>query len=301
MNDDKKITKVAIVTGASSGIGEATAHCFAEAGFAVVLAARRKDLLDRLADEIAEKGGKALSVPTDLSDAEETSALVGKALEGFGRVDVLVNNAGYGPPYALEQLDRKALRHVFDVNLLSGMQLIGELTPTMRAQGGGRIINIGSLSQYVGAPIAAAYAATKGGMEAMTACMRLELSPWNIQLSLIVPGFVDTPTFDKAREAGQHLRDDQDNPYRKLMADLDDFTADQLKSAVSPEEVGAVVLKAATADVPKTRYFVPRGARRAVRMFGMMPDRLSDRILLKMYKWGPWASQPSTEASETPL
>jgi NAD(P)-dependent dehydrogenase (short-subunit alcohol dehydrogenase family) len=289
MNDDKKITKVAIVTGASSGIGEATAHCFAEAGFAVVLAARRKDLLDRLADEIAEKGGKALSVPTDLSDAEETSALVGKALEGFGRVDVLVNNAGYGPPYALEQLDRKALRHVFDVNLLSGMQLIGELTPTMRAQGGGRIINIGSLSQYVGAPIAAAYAATKGGMEAMTACMRLELSPWNIQLSLIVPGFVDTPTFDKAREAGQHLRDDQDNPYRKLMADLDDFTADQLKSAVSPEEVGAVVLKAATADVPKTRYFVPRGARRAVRMFGMMPDRLSDRILLKMYKWGPWA------------
>jgi NAD(P)-dependent dehydrogenase (short-subunit alcohol dehydrogenase family) len=301
MNDDKKITKVAIVTGASSGIGEATAHCFAEAGFAVVLAARRKDLLDRLADEIAEKGGKALSVPTDLSDAEETSALVGKALEGFGRVDVLVNNAGYGPPYALEQLDRKALRHVFDVNLLSGMQLIGELTPTMRAQGGGRIINIGSLSQYVGAPIAAAYAATKGGMEAMTACMRLELSPWNIQLSLIVPGFVDTPTFDKAREAGQHLRDDQDNPYRKLMADLDDFTADQLKSAVSPEEVGAVVLKAATADVPKTRYFVPRGARRAVRMFGMMPDRLSDRILLKMYKWGPWASQPSTETGETPL
>ena len=301
MNDNRKTTKVAIVTGASSGIGEATAHCFAEAGFAVVLAARRKDLLDRLADEIAEKGGEALSVPTDLSDAEETSALVGKALEGFGRVDVLVNNAGYGPPYALEQLDRKALRHVFDVNLLSGMQLIGELTPTMRAQGGGRIINIGSLSQYVGAPIAAAYAATKGGMEAMTACMRLELSPWNIQLSLIVPGFVDTPTFDKAREAGQHLRDDQDNPYRKLMADLDDFTADQLKSAVSPEEVGAVVLKAATADVPKTRYFVPRGARRAVRMFGMMPDRLSDRILLKMYKWGPWASQPSTGTGETPL
>ena len=290
MSDDKKTTKVAIVTGASSGIGEATAHCFAEAGFAVVLAARRKDLLDRLADEIAEKGGKALSVPTDLSDTKDTSALVKKALEEFGRVDVLVNNAGYGPPYALEQLDRKALRHVFDVNLLSGMQLIGELTATMRAQGGGRIINIGSLSRYVGAPIAAAYAATKGGMEAMTACMRLELAPWNIQLSLVIPGFVDTPTFEKTREAGQHLRDDPDNPYRQLMADLDDFATEQLKSAVSPEEVAAVVVKAATANAPKTRYFVPRGARRAVRMFGMMPDRLADRILLKMYKWGPWAT-----------
>ena len=289
MNDDKKAAKVAIVTGASSGIGEATAHCLSEAGFAVVVAARRKDLLDRLSDEIIEKGGKALSVPTDLSDARQTSALVRKTLDGFGRVDVLVNNAGYGPPYALEQFDREAMRHIFDVNLLSGMQLIGELTPTMRAQGGGRIINIGSLSQYVGAPMVAAYAATKGGMAAMTACMRLELAPWNIQLTMVVPGFVNTPTFDKAREAGQQLRDDPENPYRKLMADLDDFASDQLKSAVSPEEVGAVVVKAATADAPKTRYFVPSGARRAVRMFGMMPDRVADRVLLKMYKWGPWA------------
>ncbi len=289
MKDTENTHKVAIVTGASSGIGEATAHCLAEAGFAVVLAARRKALLDRVAEEINRKGGKALSAPTDLSDVQATSALVTQALDHFGRVDVLVNNAGYGPPRALEQLDRKALRHVFDVNLLSAMQLIGELTPTMRAQGGGRIINISSLSRYVGAPIAAAYAATKGGMEAMTACMRLELSPWNIELSLVIPGFVDTPTFEKAREAGQHLRDDPDNPYRQLMSDLDDFANEQLKSAVSPEEVGAVVVKAATVAKPKTRYFVPRSVRTTVRMFGMMPDRLADRILLKMYKWGPWA------------
>ncbi len=289
MKDDEKPAKVAIVTGASSGIGEATAHCLAEAGFTVVLAARRRALLDQVAEEITKKGGKALSVPTDLSDAQATSALVRKALEELGRVDVLVNNAGYGPPYALEQLDRQALRHVFDVNLLSAMQLIGELTPVMRAQGGGRIINIGSLARYVGAPIAAAYAATKGGMEAMTACMRLELAPWNIRLSLVVPGFVDTPTFDTAREAGQHLRDDPENPYRKLMTDLDEFAKEQLKSAASPEDVGKVVVKAATADAPKTRYFVPRAARTTARMFGMMPDRLADRILLKMYKWGPWA------------
>ncbi len=289
MNDNDEPTKVALVTGASSGIGEATAHCLAESGFTVVLAARRKVLLDRVVEEIANKGGKALSVPTDLSDAQATSSLVRRALDAVGRVDVLVNNAGYGPPRALEQLDRQELRHVFDVNLLSAMQLIGELTPTMRDQGGGRIINIGSLSSYVGAPIAAAYAATKGGMEAMTACMRLELSPWNIQLSLVIPGFVDTPAFDTAREAGQQLRDDPDNPYRKLMADLDDFANEQLKSAVSPQDVGAVVVKAATSDAPKTRYFVPRAARTSARMFGMMPDRLADRILLKMYKWGPWA------------
>lgn len=289
MSENDKPDRVAIVTGASSGIGEATAHCLAKAGFSVVVAARRADLLDGIVADISAGGGTALSVPTDLSDAEQTSALVRTTLDTFGRVDVLVNNAGYGPPYALEQLDREALRHVFDVNLLSGMQLISELAPTMREQGGGRIINIGSLTQYVGAPLAAAYAATKGGMEAMTACMRLELSPWNIQLVVIVPGFVDTPTFDKSREAGQHLRDDPNNPYQKLMSDLDDFANEQLKSAVAPEEVGKAVLKAATADSPKTRYFVPKSARTAARMFGALPDRLADRLLLKMYKWGPWA------------
>jgi NAD(P)-dependent dehydrogenase (short-subunit alcohol dehydrogenase family) len=289
MSENERPERVAIVTGASSGIGEATAHCLAKAGFSVVLAARRTDLLDSIVEDINAQGGKALSVPTDLSDAEQTSALVQAALDAFGRVDVLVNNAGYGPPYALEQMDRRAMRHVFDVNLLSGMQLIAEVTPTMREQGGGRIINISSLSRYVGAPLAAAYAATKGGMEALTACMRLELSPWNIEFSVIVPGFVDTPTFEKSREAGQHLRDDPSNPYRQLMTDLDAFATDQLKSAVPPEDVGKAVLKAATVDSPKTRYFVPRSARTAARMFGSLPDRFADRLLLKMYKWGPWA------------
>jgi len=289
MSENERPERVAIVTGASSGIGEATAHCLAKAGFSVVLAARRADLLDSIVADIDAQGGKALSVPTDLSDAEETSALVRTTLDTFGRVDVLVNNAGYGPPYALEQMDRRAMRHVFDVNLLSGMQLIAELTPTMREQGGGRIINISSLSRYVGAPLAAAYAATKGGMEALTACMRLELSPWNIELSVIVPGFVDTPTFDKSREAGQHLRDDPSNPYRQLMTDLDAFATDQLKSAVPPQDVGKAVLKAATVDSPKTRYFVPRSARTATRIFGSLPDRVADRLLLKMYKWGPRA------------
>ncbi len=289
MSKNEKPERVAIVTGASSGIGEATAHCLAQAGYAVVLAARRADLLDSIVADIRAAGGEALSVPTDLSDAEQTSALVRTTLDTFGRVDVLVNNAGYGPPYALEQMDRTSLRHVFDVNILSGMQLIAEITPTMREQGGGRIVNISSLSRYVGAPLAAAYAATKGAMEAMTACMRLELSPWNIQFSVIVPGFVDTPAFDKSRQAGEHLRDDPSNPYRQLMSDLDAFATEQLKSAVPPEDVGKAVVKAVTADSPKTRYFVPWSARTSARMFGSLPDRFADRLLLKMYKWGPWA------------
>lgn len=287
MTEDAKPIKSAIVTGASSGIGEATARCLAEAGFSVVLAARRREHLERLAAEIGQKGGRALAVPTDLSSADETSALVRRALEAFGRVDVLVNNAGYGPPYALEQLDRNALRHVFDVNLLAAMQLIGELTPIMREQGGGRVINISSLTRYVGAPFASSYAATKGGMEAMNACMRLELAPWNIELSVVVPGFVDTPAFDISREAGKHLREDPNNPYRELMEHLDAFAREQLKSAISPEEVGALIVQIATSKHLKARYFSPRSAGTAARMFALMPQKMAERILQKMYKWGP--------------
>lgn len=287
MTEDKPNTKVAIITGASSGIGEATARRFAEGGYTVVLAARRKDLLDTIASEITREGGQALSVPTDLSDASQTSALVRQTLGTYGRVDVLVNNAGYGPPFPLEQLDRDALRHVFDVNLLAAMQLIGELTPVMREQGGGRVINISSLSRYVGAPFASSYAATKGGMEAMNACVRLEVAPWNIQLSVVVPGFVDTPTFDKSREAGKHKREDPDNPYRQVLESAEAFVEDQLQSAIPPEDVAEVIWKAATTATPKARYFAPKSAGTSARMFAMMPSKLAERILQGMYGWGP--------------
>jgi NAD(P)-dependent dehydrogenase (short-subunit alcohol dehydrogenase family) len=287
MSEPTPSIRVAIVTGASSGIGEATARRFAKKGYAVVLAARRQDLLERIVGEIERDGGKALAVPTDLADAAETSALVQTTLAKYGRVDVLVNNAGYGPPYALEQLDRDQLRHVFDVNLLSAMQLIGELTPVMRKQGGGWVVNVSSLTRYVGAPFASSYAATKGGMEAMNACMRLELAPWNIRLSVVVPGFVDTPAFETSRAAGKHLREDPDNLYRDLMDNLDEFAQQQLESAIAPEDVAEVILKAATATDPKPRYFAPRSAGRAARMFAMMPNKLAERILLGMYKWYP--------------
>jgi len=288
--------QVAIVTGASSGIGAATAEALARAGFRVVVAARRAELLKALGERIAAAGGSALPVVTDLVDEDATSRLVARTLETFGRIDVLVNNAGFSLGAAIEQLSRGELRATFEVNLLAALQLAGEVTPSMRAQGGGRIVNMGSLASRIPAPLAVPYAATKAGLEAATDGLRLELAPWGIEVILIVPGFVNTPTFENARAWATPLRNDPSNPYRQLMLDLDDFATSRLETALEPVDVARVVVAAATSARPRARYFVPLSARLQSGVMRAMPVRWRDRILCRLYGVPPRAREPQALA-----
>jgi short-subunit dehydrogenase len=276
--------RAAIVTGASSGIGEATARRLAENGFDVALIARRKDRLEILALEIAEAGGRAIPIAADLADEQATARAAREALDGLGRIDLLVNNAGYSPARAVEQITRQELRHLFDVNLFSALQLIGAVTPQMRSQGSGLIINIGSVAGLIPAPLAIPYATTKIGMHAATDALRLELAPFGIKLSLVIPGFVDTAVFENAREESQHLRDDATNPYLKLMFDLDELAKKNLKNALSPDDVAILILRVANARRPKERYYAPFSVRVQHRLLSLLPARLLDAILLRVYK-----------------
>jgi NAD(P)-dependent dehydrogenase (short-subunit alcohol dehydrogenase family) len=280
---DSNSRPVAIVTGASSGIGEASARALAGAGFDVVMAARRLERLEVIAKEISEAGGRATPLPVDLADEEATSDLVRETLALHGRIDVLLNNAGYSPAGALEHMSRGALRHAFDVNLLSALQLIAEVSPIMRKQGSGRIINMGSVAGTIGAPLAIPYSTTKAGLDAATRGLRLELAPWKIHVSLIIPGFVDTAVFDNTREAASDLREDPENPWRQLFFDLDEFAAKQLAKALSPSDVGKIVVEAATARRPRLRYWAPLSVRLQSGFMAMLPERWVDAILLKVY------------------
>ena len=275
---------VAIVTGASSGIGDASARCLSEAGFRVVLVARRAELLERHVKAIEQAGGEAIAVAADLGDEAGTASVVPRTLDAFGRVDVLLNNAGFSPAAALEQIPRKELRRTFEVNLLSALQLAGEVVPIMRAQGGGRILNMGSVAGSIAAPLAIPYAGTKAALDAATRGLRLEVAPFGIHVSLIVPGFVDTPTFDNSREASEHLRQDQQNPYLKIMFDLDEFAKENMKKALPPEDVGRVVVEAATARKPRHTYYAPTSVHLQRTFMGLLPERLVHRILLGIYK-----------------
>lgn len=193
MSEAQRTSPVVLITGASSGIGEATARLFASHGYAAVLAARRKDRLDAIASDIAAHGGEALAIPTDVTHLEDIQACVAITLERYKRIDVLFNNAGFGRLKWLELLDPKEdIDAQLQVNLRGAIYASWAVMPIMIEQGKGHIINIDSLAGLIGMPTYSVYAATKFGLRGFSEALRRELLPLGVHVSIIYPGGVET-------------------------------------------------------------------------------------------------------------
>lgn len=228
--------KVVIVTGASSGIGEATARQFAREGARVVLAARRVDRLEVLAQEIHSigNGSEALVVRTDLSKLEDIQSLVRQALGKFGRIDVLVNNAGFGRVDWLENLDpEKDIQSQFDVDVLGVVQTTRQVLPVMMQQRSGHIINICSMAGLVAMPTYTIYAACKHAVHGFSEALRREVRPWGIDVSVIYPGGVMT---EFKQHAGIHRKTGAATPKRLLLK-ADEVAAAVLKLVRRPRSM----------------------------------------------------------------
>jgi NAD(P)-dependent dehydrogenase (short-subunit alcohol dehydrogenase family) len=182
--------KVVIITGASGGIGAATARELARQGAVVVLAARRADQLAALKDQIEQAGGRALAVPTDVGQRADINQLVQTTVAAFGRVDVLINNAGIGGNTALGDSDDELIRRVIDVNLIAPARCVQAVLPHMRQAGQGVIVNIGSVAGEVAT--STLYSASKFGLRGFNDALRRELRHDNIDVVLIAPGFIRT-------------------------------------------------------------------------------------------------------------
>ena len=189
--------KIAIITGASSGIGEATAREFARAGAITVLAARRKERLDRLAKEICDAGGSTLPVPTDITDLSQIKNLVRRTLDEFGRIDILANIAGWGNYDWFEELEAEDLRKYFEVNVLGMAELIQQVIPVMKEQRSGFILNMSSYTSEIATPPLNVYASTKYAVSGLTDALRRELLPWGITVMRIHPSAVSGTEFNK--------------------------------------------------------------------------------------------------------
>ncbi|NQX61218.1 SDR family oxidoreductase [Paenibacillus qinlingensis] len=189
--------KVVIITGASSGIGEATAKLLAQSGAKVVLAARREERLHMIVNEIKQAGGEAVSIKADVVSTDDMQNLAKFALGAYGRIDVLVNNAGVMPSSRMNELRVDEWDHMIDVNIKGVLYGIAAVLPIMREQHSGHIINLSSTSGYQVSPTSAVYAATKFAVRAISEGIRLEESATSgIRSTLIAPGLTKTELFD---------------------------------------------------------------------------------------------------------
>ncbi len=196
MND-----KVALITGASSGIGRATAEAFAAKGARVVLAARRQHELDSAVTEIQARGGKATAIKTDVSAGKDVERMVAHAIKAFGRLDYAVNNAAIeGQFTGITDLAEEDWDRVLDINLKGTFLCLKyEARAMLNCGNGGAIVNIGSINSFLGYPTGSAYVTSKHGLIGLTTSVSAELAPQGIRVNLVCPGIIDTPMHHRAR------------------------------------------------------------------------------------------------------
>ncbi|GAA1715587.1 oxidoreductase [Kribbella yunnanensis] len=266
-------TLVALVTGASSGIGEATALELAKAGYTVYAAARRVERMTHLT------GSGIHPIAMDVTDDTSLQEGVDKIIADAGRLDVLVNNAGYGSYGALEDVPMDEARYQFDVNVFGAARLTQLVLPHMRAQRSGKIVNITSMGGKVHTPLGAWYHATKFALEAISDCLRLELSPFGIDVIVIEPGGIKTEWADIA--AGKLRAVSSTGPYAPQgNAVANSLSAESNQRRASPPElIARTIRKAVTSRKPNTRYAVGFGAKPMIFLKDVLPDRTFDALM----------------------
>lgn len=268
-----KIDKVAIVTGASSGIGEITVLRLIDAGYKVYAGARRVERMQSLASAGAVV--KALDVTIAASIAEFVNAVV----DAEGRIDVLVNNAGYGSYGAVEDISLAEARRQFDVNLFGLSEMTTATLPTMRAQRSGTVIHIGSIGGKMWSLLGGWYQASKYALEGLADCTRNELRPFGINVVLIEPGGVKSEWRENVIEIIKNTSGS--GPYKKLAEAAVKFFEGAESLEIEPKAIADVIVKASQSKRPKARYVVPVHFKLVLLLKVLLTDRMFDRLWCK--------------------
>lgn len=279
--------QVVLITGASAGIGAALAQILAQRfiGIRLVLAARNVEKLEAIATLCRKAGAEVLTVPTDLEKIEQVEALARAAIAQFGRVDALVNNAGYGQMGPVELIPNQAAQRQFQVNLLGPLALTRALVPMMRDQGGGRIINISSLGGRLAFPFGGLYSASKFALEGISDALRMELAPFNIKVSVIEPGPVSTNFFVIIAQAVEETVPTPENtPYRAAFEKLKELEKKTSSQAWTSERVAEVIVRALTDRHPRPRYIAATGGNFLLFMMTkVLPTSVVDAFWQRFY------------------
>lgn len=266
-------SSTALVTGASSGIGEATARKLQALGYTVYGAARRTERLDSLAAD----GVRALAM--DVTDEASMQAGINTIIAETGQIDVLVNNAGYGSYGALEDVAIDEGRRQFEVNVFGAMRLTQLVLPHMRARGSGRIVNISSMGGKIYTPLGGWYHGTKFALEALSDCLRMEVRPFGIDVVVIEPGSIATEWGDIAADLLHQTS--RGGPYAAQADGMaKSLRSESMGGRTSPPSVVAeAIAKAVAARKPKTRYVTGFGAKPLIIARRLLGDRQFDFLI----------------------
>jgi NAD(P)-dependent dehydrogenase (short-subunit alcohol dehydrogenase family) len=269
-NQKQQTRPVAIVTGASGGIGEATARALHAAGYRVFGTSRR-------APGTTSPGIEYLVC--DVTSDESVKAAVGEVLSKAGRVDLLVNNAGVGLVAGAEESSLEQAKSLFDVNLFGLIRMIKAVLPTMRKQRAGRIVNLSSVMGLIPAPFMALYAASKHAVEGYSESLDHEIRGSGVRVVLVEPAYTRTSFEGNVYQADQQL-----DVYRSARANAEGVLRDGMKTADTPELVASAVVKASTELNPRRRYTAGRAARQITLLRRFVPTAAFDKSLRKQMR-----------------
>jgi NAD(P)-dependent dehydrogenase (short-subunit alcohol dehydrogenase family) len=270
--------QVILITGCSSGIGRATAIEAARRGHRIFASARRRE-------DVADLTGKGIETLTmDVTDPVSIAAGIATVLGTAGRIDALVNNAGYGQYGTIEDVSEEEWRAQFEVNVFGAVAVLRAVLPGMRAARRGTIVNVSSLAGKVTVPFAGPYCASKHALEAISDALRVELAPWRIRVVVVEPGPITTHFGDRSRQATARILATP-GPYSPFYENAERASQKEFqRGRRRPEAVARVIVRAIESKRPRTRYRVAPLARILVPLKGITSDRFLDRRMKRILK-----------------
>jgi NAD(P)-dependent dehydrogenase (short-subunit alcohol dehydrogenase family) len=267
------MSKVVLITGCSTGIGRDLAQRLSGAGYTVVATARKTETLNDIP--------AALKLPLDVASPDSVQQAVEQTLRQFGRIDALVNNAGYGLRGVVEEISDEQARQVYEVNVFGVIRMIRAVAPQMRKQKSGQIINLSSIAGKVSTPVNGLYSSTKFALEALSDALRVELAPFGVQVVVIEPGAIKTNFLETVAAHSQEAFSASSSPYAPQYQKYFKFNAEMSQNAPGPEVVSRVIQQALEAPTPKPRYLA--GVDFSGQLALQLRDFLWDYVLKSMF------------------
>ena len=281
---EKQAMKSVVITGASTGIGKSAAILLSEMGWQVFAGVRKESDANEL---VRISGGKIQPIQLEVTDAESIKAAAALIESKCKELNGLVNNAGIVVAAPLEFVPMEDLRKQFEVNVIGQIAVTQAFLPMLR-KSKGRVINVGSVSGIFATPFTGPYCASKFAMEAMSDALRMELKPWDIEVSLIQPGSIATPIWEKSMSAAESLEKRMParafELYRKAIDAVKITSQKTAAKGIPAEAVADVIYEALTVRKPKTRYLVGKDARTYQWLLRLFSDRFRDKLVLKQMR-----------------